>query len=71
MLMTAKKKLKLGFWNLKTMSQYSKKEQVIKQVIQYKIDIRALLEVRRTGMGQKRIGKDHIIQYRCTNTTRD
>ena len=69
--MTAKKKFKLGFWNLRTMSQYSKKEQVIKQMIQYKIDVLALLEVRRTGMGRKRIGKDHTIQNRCTNATRD
>ena len=53
MLMTAKKKLKLSFWNVRAMSQHSKTELVIKQMIQYKIDILALFEVRRTGTGKK------------------
>ncbi|KAK2718480.1 hypothetical protein QYM36_005716 [Artemia franciscana] len=52
------------------MSQLPKTEQVIKQMIQYKNNILALYEVRWTGMGQKRIDKDHSIIY-SGNDTRD
>ncbi|KAK2723520.1 hypothetical protein QYM36_002004 [Artemia franciscana] len=53
------------------MSQLSKTEQVIKQMIQYKIDILALSEVRWTGMGEKRIDKEHTIIYSGNDATRD
>ena len=69
--LTAKKKLKVGFWNVRTMSQLSKTEQVIKRMIQYKIDILALSEVRWTGMSEKRIDKEHTIIYSGNDATRD
>ncbi|KAK2702519.1 hypothetical protein QYM36_018871 [Artemia franciscana] len=40
-------------------------------MIQYKIDILALSEVQWTGMGEKRIDKEHFIIYSGNDATRD
>ena len=64
--LTAKKRLKIVFWNVRTMSQLSKTEQVIKQMIQYKIDILAFWSTM-DGYGPK---KDHTIIYSGNDASR-
>jgi hypothetical protein len=49
--------LKLGFWNVRTMAQPSKTEQVLEEMESYGLDILALSEVRWTGAGNQNLKK--------------
>ena len=61
--MTTKQQLKLGFRKAKTMGQISKTEQILKEVIQYNIDVTAISETRWLGSGMEPLQVGYFLAY--------
>ncbi|XP_065583461.1 craniofacial development protein 2-like [Artemia franciscana] len=53
----------MGFWNVRTMNQLSKTEQVLKEMRQYLIDILVLSEIRWTGNGLEKFSDGYVMAY--------
>lgn len=62
-ILTAKKHIKIGFSNVRTMNQISKTEQVIKEMRQYLIDILVLTEIRWTGNGLEKFDDGYAMAF--------
>ncbi|KAK2709579.1 hypothetical protein QYM36_013299 [Artemia franciscana] len=58
-----KQQLKLEFWNLSTMNQISKIEQILKEVIQYNIDVTTISETRWLGSGMEPLQDGYVLSY--------
>jgi hypothetical protein len=56
-------KTKIGCWNVRTMFQASKLEQVTKESERYNIDILGISEARWTGAGKRRLTTGHTLLY--------
>ncbi|XP_065559581.1 craniofacial development protein 2-like [Artemia franciscana] len=61
--LTMKQQLKLEFWNLSTMNQISKIEQILKEVIQYNIDVTTISETRWLGSGMEPLQDGYVLSY--------
>ncbi|XP_065584026.1 craniofacial development protein 2-like [Artemia franciscana] len=53
----------MGFWNVRTMNQLSKTEQVLKEMRQYLIDILVLSEIRWTGNGLEKFSDGYVMAF--------
>ena len=58
-----KEKLKIGNWNVRTMNQIGKIQQVENEFIKYSLDVLALSETRCKGMGKETLDKGNIYIY--------
>ena len=67
-LLTAKKHLRIGYWNVRTLLQTGKTSQLLREMVNYKLDILGVSEVRWTGADKIFIKEEqmHII-YSCRN----
>ena len=67
-LLTAKKHLRIGYWNVRTLLQTGKTSQLLREMVNYKLDILRVSEVRWTGADKILIKEEemHII-YLCRN----
>lgn len=61
--MDTKRPLRFGFWNLPTVWQLTKTEEVLQEVAAYNLDIVALSEVRWTGFGKETLDNGQTIIY--------
>ena len=61
--MTAKTNTKFGFWNVRTLNQLTKPEQVLREMKKYKLDLLALSEVRWIGSGHEQLGEGYSLIY--------
>ena len=61
--MTAKTNTKFGFWNVRTLNQLTKPEQVLREMKKYKLDLLALSEVRWIGSGYEQLGEGYSLIY--------
>jgi len=62
-LLTTKQPTKIGSWNVRTMSQLSKTEQVLRKMKQYNIDILALSRISWKGVGQETLDHGYVLLY--------
>ena len=69
--MNVKQHLKFGFWNVLTMSQDSKTEQVLRALEDYHLDLLALSEVRWLGSGSNKLDGDVTIIYSGSQQKRE
>ena len=59
--MTAKTMTKFGFWNVRTLHQLTKPEQVLREMKKYKLDLLALSKVSWIGSGHKQLGDGYLM----------
>ena len=62
-LLTAKQPTKIAFWNVRTMSQLLKTEQVLGEMKQYNIEILALSEIRWKGVAHQTLDDGYVLLH--------
>lgn len=62
-LLDVKTKLRIGFWNVRTMFETAKTAQVVREMQNYKLHILGISESRWTGFGQSTTGTGETIIY--------
>ena len=61
--MDIKTKLRVGFWNVRTMFESTKTTQIIQKMKTYKLHILGISESRWTGFGENKTGTGETILY--------
>ena len=64
-LLTPKYKIRVGSWNVRTLDQAGKLQQVLREMTNYKMEILCVSEARWTDSGRRILASGHIIFYSC------
>ena len=62
-LLTPKYKIRVGSWNVRTLYQAGKLQQVLREMTNYKVEILCVREARWTDSGRRNLASGHTIFY--------